>query len=85
MKNDQQATLRRWLRDARARLGLTQRDVAAMLGMPLMTYHRLERGHRRIKPRESIEICRAFHRNPNDLFADPADAQTVQSQFPGTP
>lgn len=45
MRNDLQPTLGTAARAARNRLGLTQQDVADLLGVDVMYYARIDRGH----------------------------------------
>ncbi|HNY47635.1 MAG TPA: helix-turn-helix transcriptional regulator [Casimicrobium sp.] len=52
--------LRRRLRDARLRLGLTQQDVATRLERPQSYVSKYEAGERRLDLVEFIDVCAAL-------------------------
>ena len=51
-------------------LGLTQEAAAAVLGMPRLTYHRIETGRRHIHFIELGAICAAFNCHIGELVQD---------------
>ncbi|MEM9108878.1 MAG: helix-turn-helix transcriptional regulator [Planctomycetota bacterium] len=53
---------------ARAKSGLTQRELAEKLGVPQNTIHRMERGIRRTDALELIDWCRACGVDPVRQF-----------------
>ncbi len=68
--NDLQACIRSALRRRRRTLGLTQQDAARLLGMPRLTYHRIETGGRTIRFAELAAMCEAFHCPIGELVQD---------------
>ena len=68
--DDSQACIRSALRRRRRTLGLTQEDAARLLGMPRITYHRIETGVRRIRLPELAAICAAFSCHIGELVQD---------------
>jgi DNA-binding Xre family transcriptional regulator len=68
--DDSQACIRSVLRQRRHALGLTQEEVAGILGMSRMTYHRIETATRRIRFSELAAICAAFHCQIGELLPD---------------
>jgi transcriptional regulator with XRE-family HTH domain len=68
--DDAQACIRSALRRRRRTLGLTQGDVAGMLGMSRLTYHRIETGTRRIRFSELAAICATFNCHIGELLQD---------------
>jgi transcriptional regulator with XRE-family HTH domain len=69
-KGDWQACIRAALRRRRRSLGLTQADAARLLGMPRLTYHRIERGARHIHFAELSAFCEAFQCHIGELLQD---------------
>lgn len=69
--DDPQASLRRSIRKTRHRLGLTQDQVAQALGVSRLTYHRMEKGERRIHFEMIAGLCEAFNITLNEIFDDP--------------
>jgi DNA-binding XRE family transcriptional regulator len=67
---DQQASIRAALHRRRKSLGLTQADAGRLLGMKRLTYHRIERGARRIRFAELAAFCAAFHCHVGELLQD---------------
>jgi DNA-binding Xre family transcriptional regulator len=51
-------------------LGLTQEAAAGILGMPRLTYHRIENGRRHIRFTELAAICAAFDCHIGELVQD---------------
>jgi DNA-binding XRE family transcriptional regulator len=69
-KDDVQACIRSALRRRRRSLGLTQGDAARLLGMPRLTYHRIESGNRRIHFDELAALCTTFRCPVGELLQD---------------
>ena len=67
---DAQACIRSALRRRRRMLGLTQEAAARVLGMPRLTYHRIEIGRRHIQFSELAAICAAFNCHIGELVQD---------------
>lgn len=68
--DDPQACIRSALRRRRRTLGLTQEAAARVLGMPRLTYHRIETGARHIHFSELAAICAAYHCHIGELLQD---------------
>ncbi len=51
-------------------MGLTQEAAARLLGMPRLTYHRIESGARHIHFADLAAICEMFHCAPGELLQD---------------
>lgn len=58
------------LREARIRTGLTQLDVARLLGKPQSYISRCESGERRLDIIEVAELAAAYHLSLEDLVPD---------------
>ncbi len=71
-RDDPQLSIRSALRRRRRALGLTQHDAAGLLGMPRLTYHRIESGSRRIRFAELAAIAAAFHCAIGEFLQDGA-------------
>jgi DNA-binding XRE family transcriptional regulator len=69
-REDLQACIRSALRRRRRSLGLTQADAARLLGLQRLTYHRIERGQRRIRFAELAALCAAFQCHVGELLQD---------------
>jgi len=67
---DTQASIRYALRRRRRTLGLTQEGAARVLGMPRLTYHRIETGARHIHFTELAKICALFNCHIGELVQD---------------
>ncbi|TMJ51059.1 MAG: helix-turn-helix transcriptional regulator [Alphaproteobacteria bacterium] len=67
---DTQASIRSALRRRRRTLGLTQEGAARVLGMPRLTYHRIETGARHIHFTELAKICALFNCHIGELVQD---------------
>ena len=68
--DDPQSCIRSALRRRRRALGLTQDATARLLGMPRLTYHRIETGARHIHFADLAAICEIFHCAPGELLQD---------------
>jgi transcriptional regulator with XRE-family HTH domain len=68
--DDPQSCIRSALRRRRRALGLTQQATARLLGMPRLTYHRIETGTRHIHFADLAAICEIFHCAPGELLQD---------------
>ncbi len=68
--DDSQACIRSALRRRRRTLGLTQAAAARLLGMPRLTYHRIETGARRIHFADLAAICTAYDCDIGELLQD---------------
>ncbi len=69
-KGDLQACIRSALRRRRRTLGLTQFEAARLLGMPRLTYHRIETGDRHIHFADLAAICATFNCHIGELLQD---------------
>jgi DNA-binding XRE family transcriptional regulator len=67
---DAQACIRSALRRRRRALGLTQEQAATVLGMPRLTYHRIESGPRRIYFADLAALCELYDCAPSELLQD---------------
>jgi transcriptional regulator with XRE-family HTH domain len=65
---EEQAAIRRAMRQRRRLLGLTQEQAAVALGMERLSYHRIENGARRIRFDEIVLICAAFNFDRAELL-----------------
>jgi transcriptional regulator with XRE-family HTH domain len=74
-KDDPQGAIRAALRRRRRALGLTQDEAAALLGLPRLTYHRIETGRRRIRAAELAAISAVYNCPIGKLVADGALAR----------
>ncbi len=72
--------LGRRLREARKARGLTQEDAAESLGLARTTITALEKGDRRVRPNELIQLSRLYGRHVRDLVGarEPIADFTVQ-------
>jgi len=68
--NDLQICIRAALRRRRRNLGLTQAEVAQLLRMRRLTYHRIETGARRIRFAELSALCEALQCHVGELLQD---------------
>ena len=68
--DDPQACIRAALRRRRRALGLTQEAAARLLGMPRLTYHRIETGARHIHFADLAAFCEMFDCMPGELLQD---------------
>jgi DNA-binding XRE family transcriptional regulator len=75
LSGDPQSSIRTAMRRRRRALGLTQAQAANLLGLPLLTYNRMELGNRRIHFEELGAICRAFACHIAELVEDGELAQ----------
>ncbi len=57
------------LQESRKARGMTQQDVASELGMARTTVTALEKGERRIQPKEIIELAKLYGREVGDLVS----------------
>jgi DNA-binding Xre family transcriptional regulator len=67
---DPQFCIRAALRRRRRALGLTQAATARLLGMPRLTYHRIETGARHIHFADLAAICGMFDCAPGEFLQD---------------
>ena len=81
---DPQAELRQEIRRRRRALGLTQGAVAEKLGVPRLTYHRIETGARNIDFDELTALCTLFAVKPETLLGEDL-AATYRSVIVGRP
>lgn len=68
--HDAQACIRSALRRRRRTLGLTQEQAARLLGVPRLTYHRIETGARRIHFADFAALCELYDCHPAELLQD---------------
>lgn len=78
VKSDPQASIRAAIRLRRRKLGLTQDEFSAIVGMSRVTYHRIETGNRRIRAEELSGFCKALCCAASDLIEDPALARSYE-------
>lgn len=70
----------RVLREARARSGLSQQDLATAAGVARITIANVELGkHSGIRPSTAYKIAQALHIEPSDLLGDEAQAEVETS------
>jgi DNA-binding XRE family transcriptional regulator len=69
-RDDVQACIRAALRRRRRSLGLTQADMARLLDMRRLTYHRIETGVRRIRFVELAALCEVLQCHAGELLQD---------------
>jgi len=67
-KRDAHNQLRDALLDARRKKGLTQVDVAALLGKPQSFVSKYESGERRLDVMEFLTVCKALKVNPATII-----------------
>jgi transcriptional regulator with XRE-family HTH domain len=65
--DDPQGEIRRAIRRRRRTLGLTQDDAAQLMKMSRVTYHRMERGNRRIRCTEFAMVCELYDCSIDEL------------------
>ncbi len=70
LSDDPQSRIRAGLRRRRRALGLTQQATARLLGMPRLTYHRIETGARHIHFADLAAICDVLNCAPGELLQD---------------
>ena len=75
--DDPQNVLRRNLRKRRRALGLTQDQVARLVDVPRLSYHRMEAGSRRIRSAEIEELARVLAVDVTDLLGELGQAHVV--------
>jgi transcriptional regulator with XRE-family HTH domain len=75
LPSDPQGAIRAAIRRRRRLLGLTQQQAAALLGLPRLTYHRIETGRRRIRAGELAAICAAYNCPVGELVENDALAR----------
>ena len=66
---DRKALLRKLLKEARLKAGLTQVEVAAKLKVPQSYIAKVEQGERKISFIETLDLCKALGINANDLIS----------------
>jgi transcriptional regulator with XRE-family HTH domain len=82
---DEQAAIRRAMRQRRRTLGLSQHETATLLGMSRLIYHRVETGARRIRFTELVAIGALFNLRAADLVGDEGiGAALMTLHFRGT-
>jgi transcriptional regulator with XRE-family HTH domain len=69
-RDDCQASIRSAVRRRRRTLGLTQSDMARLLRMSRLSYHRIESGGRRIHFAELAALCVALRCGVGELLQD---------------
>ena len=69
-RDDCQASIRSAVRRRRRTLGLTQSDMASLLRMSRLSYHRIESGARRIHFAELAALCVAVRCGVGELLQD---------------
>lgn len=69
------------LRDARSAAGLTQHEVAKMLGISRTTLVAMEQGQRRVRPDELRGLAEAYRIGINDLLRQTAVSLDLSAKF----
>ena len=69
------------LQEARAARGLTQQDLADVLGLARTTITAIEKGERRARPDEIIRMASIFGRSVNDLVGEREPVKDFAVQF----
>ena len=75
--------LGRNLQEARKKRGLTQQDAAKIIQVARTTITAIEKGERRIKPRELIELAQAYGRQVSDFVRQRPARQAFPVHFRG--
>lgn len=75
--------LGRELQQARKRSGLTQEQAASVIGAARTTLTAIEKGERRIKPDELINLARAYNRQVSDFVRVRPAIEPFEVQFRG--
>lgn len=75
------SVLGRRLQVARQEKGLTQAEVAAEMGMARTTLVAIEKGERRVRPEELVELARLYGRQVNELLRTTPPAEALSAQF----
>ncbi len=83
LKNIDPIRLGRDLQKARTRRGLTQADAAKVINTARTTLTAIEKGTRRIKPEELIELVRAYGRSVSEFVRERPRIEPFQVQFRG--
>ncbi len=83
LQNIDPAHLGRDLQKARTRQGLTQADAAKVINAARTTLTAIEKGTRRIKPDELIELARAYGRSVSEFVRERPRIEPFQIQFRG--
>lgn len=71
------------LRHARESKGLTQEEAAKVIGVTRTTMVAIEKGDRRVRARELIDLARAYERHVNDFVRERPDIEQLDIQFRG--
>ncbi len=58
----------RKLKAARVENGLTQIQLANLIGMPCSTYRKKEQGYTEFTIKEAIKISKALNKKPEEIF-----------------
>ena len=69
------------LQKARKRQGLTQADAAQVLGLSRTTMTAIEKGERKIKPSELLQLAEVYGRAVSDFVHSRPDIEISQVQF----
>lgn len=74
------------LKAAREEAGLTQAEIASILGISNSFYSQLENGKRRLSLKMALDIAAILKKTPNELFlpCDLAKCQEVVKAAPAT-
>jgi len=72
------------IRDAREGRGLTQQQMAERLGLSRTTVVALEKGERRLKPAELVEIAAVLGRNVSEILPSRVSAAESGAQLRGS-
>ena len=82
---DEQALMRAAIRRRRRALGLTQQAAAETLGIPRLTFARIETGPRRIRLAELARICAIFNCDIGEIIQDGPLAAAARALLAATP
>lgn len=69
------------LQQARKKCGMTQADAAKIINSARTTVVAIEKGERRLKPNELIQLARAYGRNVSDFVQSSPVVETFEVQF----
>ena len=69
------------LQQARKKMGMTQADAARVIDAARTTLVAIEKGERRLKPNELIQLARAYGRSVSDFVRPTPDIEPFEVQF----
>lgn len=60
--------MNRKLKAVRVEIGLTQKQLAELISMPLSTYRKKEQGQTQFTIKEASKIAHVLNKNPTEIF-----------------